>query len=499
MIRIKSQPFKVIGVMAPKGQSGMGPDMDDQILAPYTTVMKKLAGQTNIRDVTVSAASATDTSGVADRIALLFRTRHKIVPGQDEDFFVRTAEEIADIRTAAMGTMTTLLAGIAGVSLIVGGIGIMNIMLVSVTERTREIGLRMAIGAKGHDVLLQFLVEALALSLLGGGIGIALLVASAWPKACRAGCPGRPRFPPTRWRWRSALPQPPVFSSGSIPRRKRRGSIRLTRSGSNDGQRRHLSMREPRRKTYVVGEVEVRALRGVTLDACTRGEFLAVTGPSGSGQVHADAHSRLPRSPDVGPATSSTAKTCPQMVARPAGRRCATPKSDSSFRASISSRARRRSTMSRCTAALSRRQSCSRASERHKLAVEALTARSASANAPTIIRNQLSGGQQQRTNGHRPRADHASRRSCWPTSPPGNLDTRTSVEVMGIFQRLNVERGITVLLITHEMRHRQNTALASSTSPRRPTSWVPINAVAQPARRPDDELKALPIDEETVA
>jgi len=174
VIRIRNQPFKVIGVMAAKGQSGMGPDMDDQILAPYTTVMKKLAGQTNIRDVTVSAASATETSAVADRIALLLRTRHKIVPGQDDDFFVRTAEEIADIRTAAMGTMTTLLAGIAGVSLIVGGIGIMNIMLVSVTERTREIGLRMAIGAKGHDVLLQFLVEALALSLIGGGIGIAL-------------------------------------------------------------------------------------------------------------------------------------------------------------------------------------------------------------------------------------------------------------------------------------------------------------------------------------
>jgi len=174
VIRIRNQPFKVVGVMGPKGQSGMGPDMDDQILTPFTTVMKKLLGVTFIRDVTVSAASATETSGVADQIALLLRTRHKILPGQDDDFFVRTAEEIADIRAAAMGTMTTLLAGIAGVSLIVGGIGIMNIMLVSVTERTREIGLRMAIGAKGRDVLLQFLVEAIALSLIGGGIGIAL-------------------------------------------------------------------------------------------------------------------------------------------------------------------------------------------------------------------------------------------------------------------------------------------------------------------------------------
>jgi putative ABC transport system permease protein len=174
VIRIRNQPFKVVGVMAPKGQSGMGPDMDDQILAPYTTVMKKLMGATAIREVLVSASTAEQTTAVADAIAILLRTRHQIAPGQDDDFFVRTSEEIAGIRTAAMGTMTTLLAGIAGVSLIVGGIGIMNIMLVSVTERTREIGLRMAIGAKGRDVLLQFLVEAIALSLVGGGIGIAL-------------------------------------------------------------------------------------------------------------------------------------------------------------------------------------------------------------------------------------------------------------------------------------------------------------------------------------
>ena len=174
IIRINNQPFTVVGVMASKGQSGMGQDQDDVVLVPYTTVMKKLLGVTSIRDVTVSAATAGETTAVADAIAVLLRTRHRIVPGQDDDFTVRTAEEIADIRTQAMGTMTTLLAGIAGVSLIVGGIGIMNIMLVSVTERTREIGLRMAIGAKGRDVLLQFLVEAIALSLIGGGIGIAL-------------------------------------------------------------------------------------------------------------------------------------------------------------------------------------------------------------------------------------------------------------------------------------------------------------------------------------
>jgi putative ABC transport system permease protein len=174
VIRIRNQPFKVIGVMESKGQTGMGPDMDDQILVPYTTVMKKLLGTTSLRDVTVSAASAPETSRVADDIALLLRARHQIPSGEDDDFFIRTAQEIADIRTAAMGTMTTLLAGIAGVSLIVGGIGIMNIMLVSVTERTREIGLRMAIGAKGRDVLTQFLVEAVVLSLVGGGIGVAV-------------------------------------------------------------------------------------------------------------------------------------------------------------------------------------------------------------------------------------------------------------------------------------------------------------------------------------
>jgi len=174
MIRIRNQPFKVVGVMSSKGQAAMGPDQDDTIFVPYTTVQKKLMGITYIQNITVSAESAGETSKVADAIAVVLRNRHKIVAGQDDDFTVRTLEEMADVRTQAMGTMTTLLAGIAGVSLIVGGIGIMNIMLVSVTERTREIGIRLAIGARGSDVLLQFLVEAIVLSLLGGGIGIAL-------------------------------------------------------------------------------------------------------------------------------------------------------------------------------------------------------------------------------------------------------------------------------------------------------------------------------------
>ena len=137
-------------------------------------MLKKLRGITFIQRVTVSAASAGEVSIVADRIAAMLRVRHKIQPGDPDDFMVRTIEEMASVRKEATQTMTALLASIAGVSLLVGGIGIMNIMLVSVTERTREIGLRMAIGARGRDVLLQFLVEAVVLSLVGGGIGIAL-------------------------------------------------------------------------------------------------------------------------------------------------------------------------------------------------------------------------------------------------------------------------------------------------------------------------------------
>jgi putative ABC transport system permease protein len=191
IIRVSNQPFTVVGVMASKGQSGMGQDQDDTIFVPYTTVLKKLRGITNIQMVSVSAFSAGETSRVADNIATLLRTRHKIQPGEPDDFMVRTMEEMASVRKEATQTMTALLASIAGVSLLVGGIGIMNIMLVSVTERTREIGLRMAIGARGRDVLLQFLVEAVVLSLFGGGIGIALgfglargvTLVQGWPTA----------------------------------------------------------------------------------------------------------------------------------------------------------------------------------------------------------------------------------------------------------------------------------------------------------------------------
>ncbi|HWF86433.1 MAG TPA: ABC transporter permease [Vicinamibacterales bacterium] len=169
-----SYPFTVVGVMLSKGQSGVGQDQDDVVFVPYTTVMKKMRGVTFIQNVSVSAASASGTAATADGIAALLRVRHKIQPGDPDDFMVRTMEEMASMRVQATQTMTALLASIAGVSLLVGGIGIMNIMLVSVTERTREIGLRMAIGARGNDVLLQFLVEAVVLSLFGGSIGIGL-------------------------------------------------------------------------------------------------------------------------------------------------------------------------------------------------------------------------------------------------------------------------------------------------------------------------------------
>jgi putative ABC transport system permease protein len=174
IIRLRTQPFKVIGVMISKGQSSQGQDQDDVIFTPYTTVMKKLQGQHNVNNITVSAASADLIQETAEAIRGELRVRHKIQPGDADDFMVRTLEEMATVQTETTKTMTTLLASIAGVSLLVGGIGIMNIMLVSVTERTREIGLRMAIGARGKDVLLQFLVEAIVISLIGGMIGIGL-------------------------------------------------------------------------------------------------------------------------------------------------------------------------------------------------------------------------------------------------------------------------------------------------------------------------------------
>jgi putative ABC transport system permease protein len=173
-----SQPFRVIGVMSVKGALAMGGDQDDRMFAPYTTVQKKLMGVQHISNIQVSARNGT-LDQTAEAIRAELRVQHKLIPGDPDDFTVRTNEEIAETRTQTTRTMTTLLAAIAGVSLLVGGIGIMNIMLVSVTERTREIGLRLAIGARGKDVLFQFLVEAIVISLVGGGIGIVMGFASA--------------------------------------------------------------------------------------------------------------------------------------------------------------------------------------------------------------------------------------------------------------------------------------------------------------------------------
>jgi putative ABC transport system permease protein len=172
-IRVRNHIFKVLGVMESKGAGSGGVNMDDQVFVPYTTVMKKLTGQTFIQRIYASAISADDLDNAAGAITAALRTAHQTAPGED-DFTVQTLDDIVALRTQTASTMTNLLAGIAGVSLVVGGIGIMNIMLVSVTERTREIGLRLAIGARGFDVLLQFLIEAIVISIAGGACGIAL-------------------------------------------------------------------------------------------------------------------------------------------------------------------------------------------------------------------------------------------------------------------------------------------------------------------------------------
>jgi putative ABC transport system permease protein len=173
-IRIKNVPFRVIGVLEKKGGSTMGSDQDDVIIAPYTTVQKRLMGQHRFGMIIASAASADHVQDAMDQIDALLRQRHRIPPGGDADFMMRSQEEIAQANQQQVSMMRYLLLGIAIVSLVVGGIGIMNIMLVSVTERTREIGIRMAIGARGRHVLLQFLFEAVTLSVLGGLLGVLL-------------------------------------------------------------------------------------------------------------------------------------------------------------------------------------------------------------------------------------------------------------------------------------------------------------------------------------
>jgi putative ABC transport system permease protein len=168
-LRIRNLPFRIVGVLDVKGFSLFGSDQDDVVIIPYTSHMRRVSRRTNISQIIVMASAPEKLDIVKQRIEDLLTQRRK---GREPDFFVRTQEEIAQTATETSRTMTLLLTGIAFVSLVVGGIGVMNIMLVSVTERTREIGIRMAIGAHGKDVLTQFLIEAVLLSLLGGILGI---------------------------------------------------------------------------------------------------------------------------------------------------------------------------------------------------------------------------------------------------------------------------------------------------------------------------------------
>ncbi|HXC99347.1 MAG TPA: ABC transporter permease [Verrucomicrobiae bacterium] len=178
-MRIKNVPFIVVGVLSPKGLSVQGQDQDDVVVLPYTSLMKRLQGVTTLSGVTVQAVSAAALSTVQDQIIAILRQRHRTNPLTD-DFIVRTQEEITAAANNTSQTMRILLVAVAIVSLVVGGIGIMNIMLVSVTERTREIGIRMAVGAHGRDILTQFLTEAVTLSMLGGVLGITLGVVGSW-------------------------------------------------------------------------------------------------------------------------------------------------------------------------------------------------------------------------------------------------------------------------------------------------------------------------------
>ena len=185
-IRIRNIPFKIVGILAAKGFNLFGQDQDDTVVIPYTSHMKRIARRPNINSILVQAASAKTIEKVQQDITDLLMQRRK---GREQDFTVRNQVELAQAATATSETMTVLLSAIAGVSLVVGGIGIMNIMLVSVTERTREIGIRLAVGAHGRDVLLQFLIEAVILSSLGGIIGIALGVGFSELVSLKTGWP----------------------------------------------------------------------------------------------------------------------------------------------------------------------------------------------------------------------------------------------------------------------------------------------------------------------
>ena len=219
VVRIKNVPFTVVGVLEKKGQSPFGQDYDDVVLIPVTTFQQKISGGLKnyiSGSIVVSAVSADATQRAQAQIRGLLRDRHRLSLDADDDFNIRNLSEIANAQQEGTKTLTTLLAAIAAVSLLVGGIGIMNIMLVSVTERTREIGVRMAVGARARDIQLQFLVEALTLSMAGGLIGVGAragdrLAAGRRPSAGRCWCA------PTSSCWRSASPAWSASAFGFYP------------------------------------------------------------------------------------------------------------------------------------------------------------------------------------------------------------------------------------------------------------------------------------------
>ena len=179
VIRFQKLPFRIVGVLESKGYNSMGMDQDDLILAPYTTIQKKVLAITHLQGITCSALKEEYTDQAIDEISEILRRNHKLKGSDDDDFTIRSQQELSTMLTSTTDMMTALLAAVAGISLLVGGIGIMNIMYVSVTERTREIGLRMSIGAKGIDILAQFLIESILISVTGGLIGVVFGVGAA--------------------------------------------------------------------------------------------------------------------------------------------------------------------------------------------------------------------------------------------------------------------------------------------------------------------------------
>lgn len=180
VIRFNSIPFRVIGLLNSKGYNSMGMDQDDIVLAPYTTVMKRILAVTYLQGINVSALTEDMTEKAVDEITTILRKNHKLKDSDDDDFNIRSQQELSSMLNSTTDLMTTLLACIAGISLVVGGIGIMNIMYVSVTERTREIGLRMSVGARGVDILSQFLIEAILISITGGIIGVLIGIGASF-------------------------------------------------------------------------------------------------------------------------------------------------------------------------------------------------------------------------------------------------------------------------------------------------------------------------------